>query len=160
MSALMTRAQVQDLLPEYLAGELDALTRERFETSLAQHADLAAEARSLCAAVDALRSIDAKPSRAVPVRSIRPNFAWAVLRYAAVVALAFTIGFVVRGTAIMPSEPVQSLALTEIESADRAAPRTAVEQRLIDGYTRAGGAGTSLGRSLIALAHAADTTHR
>jgi hypothetical protein len=160
MRNTMTREEVQKLLPEYLAGELDPAMRATFEESLAHHPDLSAEARSLSHAVGALRSLDEPGSpifRAVS-RSLTTRMMFSALRYAAVIAVAFTVGFSLRGTASSASDPVATPALANIDPANRTILRSAVEQRLIEGYARGSGAGTNLGRSLIALAHAADTT--
>ena len=162
MKNTMTRDDVQKLLPEYLAGELDAAMRATLEASLVHHPDLAAEARSLSHAISVLRSFDESDSRVLRAtsRSSAARFTFTALRYAAVIAVAFTAGFVLRGQTSSLPDPVQSPAFADIDSANRTVPHTAIEQRLVEGYARGSGAGTNLGRSLIALAHAADTTSR
>jgi hypothetical protein len=158
----MTREELQKLLPDYLAGELDAATRTTFEMSMGSHPELVAEVRSLSHAVSALRSIDEGDSRVLrsASRSSTARFVFTAIRYAAVIAVAFTVGFVLRGQTSSSSGPARTPAFAGIDPANRTNPRTAFEQRLVEGYARGSGSGTNLGRSLIALAHAADTTRR
>jgi anti-sigma factor RsiW len=159
----MTREQLQELLPDYLGGELDAADRARFDESLREHPDLRAEVKGLCDTIGAMRSLEGRHDRRTLVssRSSAKRGAFAALRYAAVIAAAFAVGYFVRGIGSTHSNEIDGTqSLAAVDAGNRSAPRTELEHRLAEGYARGSGAGTALGRSLIALAHATDTTSR
>ena len=88
---------LEQLLADYLGGELDPDQRARFEQRLAQDASLAhlteelRHAQSLIASVEPGADVPPGPSLGRRVAS------WGVFRAAAVLLLAFVAGFVARG---------------------------------------------------------------
>ena len=109
MNSPMTREELQELMPEYLAGELDAAARTTFEMSMGIHPELVAEVRSLSYAVNALRSLDESDSHVsrAASRSSAARFVFTALRYAAA-----------RGHALVDEREARQL--TQSEKAERA----------------------------------------
>lgn len=114
----MTPGEFESLLPDYLAGELDAdrvAAVEAFLAAAPQEAALVRELRGLHdqvrATAPALRgepSATCRPETDARVVLRRgPRLLFATLRYAAAAALAFGVGWWARGgtTPALPSEP-------------------------------------------------------
>jgi anti-sigma factor RsiW len=164
---IMNDAEFQELLADYLAGELDEHRAAAFRAELESNEErrkLAHELQAAAAAlevnalsdeesqrrVEALRFEDlharaahaAQSSR--PIRAGHPRLS-AVLRYAAVIALAFGAGFVVRG---WRSEARESPASPVVSS-------SSINERYVTGYQRVSQAfprSSSFTRSLLVLA--------
>lgn len=164
----MTDEEFRDLLAEYIAGELDEQRAAAFRAELEaneQRRKLAEELQAAAAALEvnlvseeqaeqrtaglkletaAIRGPDAVSETARPV-VLRYARIRAVLRYAAVVVVAFSAGFLARGWS---SADQQVAARTE-------APAAPINERYIDKFVEATQSfpeSSSFARSLLALA--------
>lgn len=143
-------------LAEYLAGEMSADDRARFEETLREDSALAADVAELRQTLAMMSALDAEETEQ-PEKGVRPHFLRSAMRYAAIIAMAFVAGYAMRGggtTMPAASEPNQ-LALVGASSA----PRSSWEQRVARAYAHAPG-GNSFGKSLIALVQSNDTKRR
>lgn len=148
---IMNREELRRWMADYLGGEMSKAERERFEHGMERHPDILADVRELSAALDAMRSlaIDPEPAgRPVIASSTVGQIRGRVLRYAAMIALAFFLGYIVRGLeaprpASTPSAPldVRPVDVSPLEA------RYAVQY--LSDESRIG-----LGRSLIAYSRA------
>ena len=152
----MSNDELNDLLADYLGGELGEEQRAAVERRLAADPALAQEVASLRGALDALRALD-EPSAAPAALDEAPAMAAAgrrpaaVLRYAAAILIAFAIGYVVRDR--RPGAPVEPPL-----AGGGSGSRTAVvvgdwRQDAAEAYVRSPRK-SGLARSLMALAHA------
>ncbi|UCD75444.1 MAG: hypothetical protein JSV91_00710 [Phycisphaerales bacterium] len=160
----MSNPDHHDQLAAYLGDEMDEESRIRFETAMSKDPGLAAEAASLRGALEAMRSLPAEPGPAVvqiaPAAGDRLH-SWggwggAVLKYAAVIAAAFFIGYSVRGPASERSAAVVAPPdLTDWTDPAVMQARTLSpwQERAAQAYVRHEG-GSTFGRSLVVLAHA------
>jgi anti-sigma factor RsiW len=173
-----------ELLAGYLGDELNEADRARFEAMMADDADLAAEAAALRRTIEAMRALDAAapgmgdapllghapgigpaPPKAgvTPATPLaRPLRVWggAVIRYAAVIGLAFAAGYVMRGGETPPALTGSSTA-RPIDDAGGEAPLPA--ERAAGQWLRRAGevylnrpGGSSFARSLVAIAEAGE----
>jgi anti-sigma factor RsiW len=125
-----------DMLASYLGGELSDEQRRQFESTLADDPDLATHAAELKETLELLRSLPAaapEPASPAPGRTM--------LRYAAVIALTFVVGYLVGGSRQGPVDPVDP------------ARRADFETRLGDAYVKQT-SDSGLTRTLLAI-HAA-----
>jgi len=172
----MNEAERDELLAGYLGGELTSQDGARFESMLADDPELAADVAGLRRTIEAMRSLDAPGSvraagsgRAsgsgrgtMPAPVMRPLRMWwgAVVRYAAVIGLAFAAGYFMRGGA-GPEAQTGIPAARPAEGADSdialPAPPEAGEwlQRAAEVYVNRPG-GSSFARSLVAIAKAGE----
>jgi len=148
-------------LADYLGGEMAENDRARFERRLKDNPALAAEVDGLRRTLDAMRSIGAEAPR--PVQAFdRPWRRWtgAVLRYAAVIGITFTVGYVSGGSRladrhdgiVMQTPPSPQPPDRTSSGNDLPSPRWL--ERAAELYVSRRGS-TGFGRSLVALAHAA-----
>jgi hypothetical protein len=153
----MTRDELKAALPDYLADELPPKARLRFEASLCDHSDLADEARSLAAAVEAMRALDEETVMTAATSAPPPshhssgwNIAGRLLRLAAMLALAFGLGYAVRA----PRLPATGTGTPATDQRDARAPDgAALETRYAMEYL-ADGRRSGLGRALVAFSRA------
>ncbi len=132
----MNRDELESMLADHLAGELPAEKEAVFQEAMACDPALAAEAESLKRTLRAFDALGAAPGR--PQRRISGA---ALLRYAAVVALAFAGGWLLRGAQATSPAP-----------SDAGPPDTdELEVRFAQVYMEQP-AGSDLARSLVALA--------
>lgn len=144
--------KIQNLLADYLGDELDPARKAEFERALDNDPDLAAEVDSLRKTIRAMRSLDV-PSVVPPALSPAhpPGAAprmLGIMRYAASILIAFTLGALVRDVAMAPDSAPPSRVIT----IDEPGPG-AVERKLAAAYNH-NAAKSGLARSLLAVAHA------
>src|SRR5690606_30253474 len=161
----MTRDEARELMIDLLGGELEAARRVDRDAYLTGEPELAEELASLERTREAMRSLTPGPAGAAARRDGRRTGrrGWAPFRYAAVAALAFAAGLVVRDQDIAwrvvraeePTEvstPTESLSIFLAESGPTAeAPGVARPWGI--------GEGTSV-RARIARAYAAEMDNR
>jgi anti-sigma factor RsiW len=145
----MTPEELNEQLADYLGGELDAERTAEFERSLNDNPDLAEEVQSLRRARDAFNGLKA-PSVAPPA-SATPRAAHAstartlgIMRFAAAILIAFTLGVVARDVTVTP---------TTSDTPTVVRRESSVQQELGMAYARQSGK-SGLARSLLAVAHA------
>jgi len=158
----MSRDELKTALADYLADELPPEARQRFEAGLRDHADLAEEARSLANAVRAMRALDeelAPAQAAAAPPPARHHAGWRgagrLLRLAAMLALAFGLGYAARGPGSGPgSGPGPGPgAQTAERPAGEATGGSTLETRYAMQYL-ADGQRSGLGRALVAFSRA------
>lgn len=172
----MDAANRDEMLAGYLGDELNEADRASFESMMAGDPELAAEVASLRRTIESMRALDA-PGRGRALGSGRaagsgdgsspalvtsPLRMWmgAVVRYAAVIGLAFAAGYFMRGgvgqealTDVSPARPA------ELADSDIALP---VPPEAGDWLQRAAEVyvsrprGSSFARSLVAIAEAGE----
>jgi anti-sigma factor RsiW len=166
----MNEVERDELLAGYLGGELTAEDRARFESMMADDPALAADVAGLRRTIQAMRSLDAPGSGrapgsadgAAPTSVMRPLRMWwgAVVRYAAVIGLAFAAGYFMRGGAGPEAQTgIPAARPDERADSDIALPvrPEAGEwlQRAAEVYVNHPG-GSSFARSLVAIAEAGE----
>ena len=159
-----------ELMAGYLGDELSEAERARFESMMADDPELAGEVKSLRRTIEAMRALDAPGSgrppgngRGTPPMLVgRPLRMWtgAVVRYAAVIGLAFAAGYLMRGGGGQ-EVPTDVAAARPAGGAGREIARPVMPeagewlQRAAEVYvTRPRGSGFA--RSLIAVAKAGE----
>lgn len=167
----MTYDELRERMAEHLGDELTAEQRTRFEASLEAHPDLGEEIRSLRRAMRSMQMLESEPQGANVKTSEVPRHVASglsrghLMRFAAMIALAFLLGYIVRG--LDPGDPADSrvtgletLTPSGLERVEDSAPerseRANVESRgtrfAVHYLSDAGRSGLS--RSLIAYARA------
>jgi anti-sigma factor RsiW len=152
--AIMNNDELNDLLADYLGGELDEQQRATVEQRLAGDPALAQEVASLRGALDALRALDepsATPAALAEVPAATGHRPAAVLRYAAAILIAFAIGYVVRDR--RPGAPVEPPLAGASGGSTTAVVNGGWRQDAAEAYVRYSRE-PGLARSLMALAHA------
>jgi hypothetical protein len=175
-----------ELMAGYLGDELNEGDRARFEAMMADDADLASEVAALRNTIETMRALDSPGSAPAPAPGIghapgtghaapkagvtpspslaRPLRVWsaAVLRYAAVIGLAFVIGYVTGGQGDRgPGDASRPSAGPSPVSGAGSAPAAARPgtdewlQRAAEVYVNRPG-GSSFARSLVAIASAGE----
>ena len=146
----MNPDEARDLLVDYLGGEMDRSQRERFEEHLTNDPALAAEVEGLRRALAAMRSLD-DPAAGPAVREAapRPRHGWtsALMRYAAIIVLAFGAGYLANSATTGPNEGGLPGIVRPVQNE---APRD-WETRVAIAYAQQPGR-SGLARSLVALA--------
>lgn len=150
----MNADEIKGMLADYLGDELSPQDRQRFEEYLDADREFAAEVASLRCALDEMRSLNVpgEDAFAVPPRAAaRRSWSMVLLRYAAVILLAFTAGFLARGwfsERVGPSEPSPAIA-------DLGQPQHPAEwqMRFASAYIQNANK-SGLARSLVSLAQA------
>ena len=148
----MNRDEANELMADYLGGELSPADRLRFEAYLNTDPELAGEVAGLERTLATLQQLDAPGNVAQPRTEANHTGAprwWiaAALRYAAAVAIAFLAGYSLRGPAA--ESPVSSP--TRLVRNDAPDSRSTYWHRVAVAYSRRAN-GSGLGRSLVALA--------
>lgn len=148
----MTRDELKAMLADYLGDELDGDRKREFEAAVASDPEFGAEVRGLQETLKTLRTLDAvtpmptatsKGGRSLPVPKL--------LRYAAILALAFVGGYMARGPAVrLPTTPPET---TTQEPAGTSFSESSDEwrRRLAKRYVEHP-SDSSLARSLVAFA--------
>jgi len=167
----MTHDQAQEMLADYLGGELDESQKQQFEAYLTGDPALAAEVDSLRRTLAAMRAIDEPVTAPVPwdgtppARTDDPRASGAddrtvwkhgrmavLLRYAAIIVFAFGAGFLANAGARGPGVTTPS---SVVEPAPKNQDRARQwETRIAVAYAKQPGR-SGLARSLVALARAA-----
>lgn len=149
----MTRDELKAMLADYLGEELDGDRKREFEAALARDPEFGAEVRGLQETLERLRTLDAPtPMPTATSKGGRSLAGPTLLRYAAVLALAFVGGYLARGPAAeLPRPPLTGTSQETVgawsnESAD------AWRLRLAKVYTEHP-SDSSLARSLVAFVH-------
>lgn len=148
----MIRDEANELMADYLGGELSPADRSRFQAYLKTDPQLAGEVTELERTLATLRTLDAPGDVPHPRTAARHPRAprWriaAVLRYAAAVAIAFLAGYTLRGPAAQSPVP----SPTRLVRNDAPDSRWTFQHRVAEAYSRRAN-GSGLGRSLVALA--------
>lgn len=147
----MTRDELKAMLADYLGDELDGGRHREFEKALTSDPEFAAEVRGLQETLKTLRTLDAMtPMPTAASKRARPVAVPRLLRYAAVLALAFVGGYLARGPAAdLPGPPLAgTLQETVVASSNESAD--AWRLRLAKTYAEHP-SDSSLARSLVAF---------
>ena len=166
----MEHDRAQDMLADYLGGELDEAQARQFEAHLTENPALAAEVDSLRGTLAAMRALDEPAATPAPrdaaplVKTDEPpalprvdnRAPWrrmsGVLRYAAVVVFAFGAGYLANA---VNRGPDTSTPARVVEPAPEAPDGAGLwEARVRVAYAEQHGR-SGLARSLIALSRAA-----
>ena len=99
----MNADEIKGMLAEYLGDELNPEDRRHFEEYLNTDREFAAEVASLRCTRSLKVPVDG-PTTAAPAVAARRPWWGPALRYAAVILLAFTTGFLVRGSSRQGTE--------------------------------------------------------
>ena len=149
----MTRDELKAMLADYLGDELDGDRNREFEAAVASDPEFGAEVRGLQGTLERLRTLDAPtPMPTATSKGGRSLAGPTLLRYAAVLALAFVGGYLARGPAWeLPQAPLGGtsqgiVAAPSNESTD------AWRLRLAKAYAEHP-SDSSLARSLVAFVH-------
>ena len=156
----MNSDEARDLLADYLGGELSESQRRQFEAYLAGDPGLAAKVEGLRRALAAMRSLDepAAAAKGHDTRASAPadnHAAWrhkwtsALMRYAAIIVLAFGAGYLTNNVTTGPNESGLPAIVRPVQNE---APRD-WETRVAVAYAKQPGR-SGLARSLVALTHA------
>jgi len=149
----MTRDELKAMLADYLGDELDGDRKREFEEAVANDPEFGAEVRGLQETLKTLRTLDAP--RTMPMGTSKGGRSSAVprlLRYAAILALAFVGGYLARGPAAeLPQPPLTGMS-QEIVVAPSSESTDAWRLRLAKVYTEHP-SDSSLARSLVAFVH-------
>lgn len=146
----MNSDEARDLLADYLGDELDDTRKRRFEAHLTDDPELAAEVDAMRRTMSALRSLDMPMTPTVAPTASRSPIS-TLLRYAAIVVFAFGAGYLTHN---VTTGPVNDSAPTIVRPGSKTPPDD-WETRVAMAYAKAHGH-SSLARSLVALAHAAE----
>jgi len=149
----MTRDELKAMLADYLGEELDEDRNREFEAALARDPEFAAEVGGLQETLQRLRTLDAPiPMSTATSRGTRSLAVPKLLRYAAVLALAFVGGYLARGPAAeLPRLPLAGTS-QEIVAAPSNESTDAWRLRLAKAYAEHP-SDSSLARSLVAFVH-------
>ena len=149
----MTRDELKAMLADYLGDELDGDRNREFEAALAKDPKFAAEVRGLQETLERLRTLDAPtPMPTATSKGARSSAVPRLLRYAAVLALAFVGGYLARGPAAELPQPPLTGTSQEIVGAPSNESTDAWRLRLAKAYAEHP-SDSSLARSLIAFVH-------
>ncbi|UCG32698.1 MAG: hypothetical protein JSU68_13655 [Phycisphaerales bacterium] len=150
----MNADDIKGMLAEYLGDELSPEDRRRFEEYLDTDREFAAEVASLRCTLDDMRSlkVPGEGAFAVPPRAAeRRSWPVPVLRYAAVILLAFAAGFLARGWS--GGEVGSSGAPPAIADFRPEQPPAGWQMRFATAYVK-NTSKSGLARSLVSLAQA------
>lgn len=149
----MTRDELKAMLADYLGDELDGDRKREFEAALASDPEFGAEVRGLQETLKTLRTLDAlTPMPTVTSKGARPLAGPRLLRYAAVLALAFVGGYLARGPAAELPRPPLTGTSHEIVGGSSNESTDAWRLRLAKAYAEHP-SDSSLARSLVAFVH-------
>ncbi|MCZ6835558.1 MAG: hypothetical protein O7G85_07275 [Planctomycetota bacterium] len=159
----MNRQELNDAMADYLGGELPPDQVVRFELSLKEHPDLASEVHELAKALKAMHALE--PETKATNDSKPSSLQWGkghFVRLAAMITLAFFIGYIVRGLdqgvnpGANPGAPSPTERVGE-ETGPSDTPRIQSDESFGTRYATeflADGRRSGLSRSLIAYARA------
>lgn len=157
---------LRNMLADYLGGELDPRKRAEFERAMQNDPELAMEVTSLQSALDDLRLLD-YGEEAVRTAQVQEQTVSSsrrgvsTLRFAAMIGLAFVVGYVLRGMEPQPLlPPTQNGNPNAERQVDNQSPSqedfpTRLARHYLDQPGRSG-----FGRSLIAYARTAQGTSK
>ena len=150
----MNADEMRDKLADYLGDELQPEERRRFEEYAATDPSFAAEVESLRETLRAMRSLDESAGEASSGTTHgSARMAWArapaLLRYAAIILLAFSAGYLVPDRSETPRDVSTA---TDVQP-KRATDQTEWQMRLAMAYSNSSSR-SGLARSLVALARA------
>jgi anti-sigma factor RsiW len=150
----MNADEIKAMLADYLGDELGPEDRRRFEEYLDTDREFAAEVASLRCTLDDMRSlkVPGEDAFAPPPRAAERR-AWPVpvLRYAAVILLAFAAGFFARGWS--SGEVASSVSPPAIVDFGQEQPPASWQMRFATAYVK-NTSKSGLARSLVSLAQA------
>ena len=147
----MTRDELKAMLADYLGDELDGDRKREFEAAVAKDPEFGAEVRGLRETLKTLRTLDAL----TPTATSKGGRSLAVpklLRYAAILALAFVGGYMARGPVAELPQPPRTGTSQEIVGASSNESAAAWRLRLAKAYAEHP-SDSSLARSLVAFVH-------
>ena len=149
----MTRDELKAMLADYLGDELDGDRKREFEAALARDPEFAAEVRGLQETLERLCTLDAPISVLTATsKGARSLAGPTLLRYAAVLALAFVGGYLAHGPAAELPRPPLTGTSEEIVAAWSNESADAWRLRLAKAYAEHP-SDSSLARSLVAFVH-------
>jgi predicted anti-sigma-YlaC factor YlaD len=146
---------LNERLADYLGGELGTAARAEVEQHLGTCAACAAEAASLRRTLDALRTLpESTPGEREPQARSRTGAraarGAAMLRYAAAILIAFTLGYVVRDRSAGESREGEGEPAIVQRGGGTAVASTSWPERAAEVYARQS-TRSELARSLVAL---------
>lgn len=148
----MTRDELKAMLADYLGDELDGDRKREFEAALARDPEFGAEVRGLQETLEKLRTLDAPAPMAIATSKGGRSLAGPkLLRYAAVLALAFVGGYLARGPAGELSKTLSETATREPVGTSFSDSSSEWRLRLVKRYVEHP-SDSSLARSLVAFA--------
>ncbi len=149
----MTRDELKAMLADYLGDELDGNRRGEFEAALGRDPEFTAEVRGLQETLERLRTLDAPtPIPTASSKGARSSAVPRLLRYAAILALAFVGGYLARGPAAELPQPPLAGTSQETVGASSNESTDAWRLRLAKAYAEHP-SDSSLARSLVAFVH-------
>ena len=155
---------LRSMLADYLGGELDPRKKAEFEQALRNDPELATEVASLQSALLALKSLDDGEAAARVVHGheqavTTSSRGASALRYAAMIGLAFVVGYVLRGMEAQPTPPPIERSEAGNQVDGQLDSREDFPARLARNYLDQPGR-SGFGRSLIAYARTAQGTSK
>jgi anti-sigma factor RsiW len=150
----MNADEIKGMLADYLGDELSPEDRRRFEEYLDTDREFAAEVASLRCALDEMRSLKVPGEEAFamsPRAAGRRSWPVPVLRYAAVILLAFAAGFLARGWS--GGEVGPSVSPPGVTDFGQGRPSPGWRMRFANAYVENANK-SGLARSLVSLAQA------
>ncbi|MEE8153842.1 MAG: hypothetical protein V3T53_02655 [Phycisphaerales bacterium] len=149
----MTRDELKAMLADYLGDELDGDRKRDFEAAVASDPEFGAEVRGLQETLKTLRTLDAlTPMPTATSKGARLLAVPKLLRYAAILALAFVGGYLARGPAAELPQPPLTRTLQETVGTSSLGSTDAWRLRLAKTYAEHP-SDSSLARSLVAFVH-------
>ena len=155
---------LRSMLADYLGGELDSRKKAEFEQAMRNDPELATEVASLQSALHALRSLDdgeetAREAQGHEQAVTTSSRGASALRYAAMIGLAFVVGYVLRGMEAQPTPPPIERSEAGNQVDGQLDSREDFPARLARNYLDQSGR-SGFGRSLIAYARTAQGTSK
>ena len=155
---------LRSMLADYLGGELDSRKKAEFEQAMRNDPELATEVASLQSALLALKSLDDWEAAARVVHGheqavTTSSRGASALRYAAMIGLAFVVGYVLRGMEAQPTPPPIERSEAGNQVDGQLDSREDFPARLARNYLDQPGR-SGFGRSLIAYARTAQGTSK
>ena len=155
---------LRSMLADYLGGELDSRKKAEFEQAMRNDPELATEVASLQSALLALKSLDDGEAAARVVHGheqavTTSSRGASALRYAAMIGLAFVVGYVLRGMEAQPTPPPIERSEAGNQVDGQLDSREDFPARLARNYLDQPGR-SGFGRSLIAYARTAQGTSK
>jgi len=144
----MTRDELKAMLADYLGDELAPEQRQQFEAALNDDPEFAVEVDGLKQTLQTIRSLDEPVvTKVTHDEAARPAIKTSLLRYAAVLVLAFIGGYLARG----PQTTMQSQTTQQDKSSSVSDWQLKFAKRYSEHPSD-----SSLARSLVALARSSD----
>ncbi len=148
----MKRDELKAMLADYLGDELSSEQRQQFESALVNDSEFADEVEGLKQTLQTIHSLDEPvTTKKIPIESARPVVIPGLLRYAAVLAIAFIGGYMARGPQSVQLQNDQQSTHNQSTSSTTSDWQLKFAKRYLEHPSD-----SSLARSLVALARSSD----